>query len=81
MMRFNCPWNPTTRVLKRPLRRRIACSHGHPARRTADPAVYAFIAAVGETRSASAFLKQYEPRFGQHPLLHSRQAAAGLPSR
>jgi hypothetical protein len=34
-----------------------------------------------ETRSPSAFLEQYEARFGQHPLLPTGQAAAGLPSR
>ena len=34
-----------------------------------------------ETRSPSAFLKQYAARFGQHPLLPRGQAAAGLPSR
>ena len=32
-----------------------------------------------ETRNASAFLEQYEARFGQHPLLPGGQAPAGLP--
>jgi len=34
-----------------------------------------------ETRCVSAFLKQYEARFGQHPLLPGGQAAVGLPPR
>ena len=34
-----------------------------------------------ETPGASALLEQYEARSGQHPLLPSGQAAAGLPFR
>jgi hypothetical protein len=34
-----------------------------------------------KTRSASALLEQYEACFGQHPLLLTGQAAAGLPFR